>query len=441
MKKSVQLKQQRTAVLRAQQEIVDKAKAENRDFTAEEQAKLDAKDQEVEDFDKQIETAEKNEAREARFAAMTARSVGQGFAGAPLGVGEQREADAIAERVSLSTVLRSLASREGYKLEGAVKELHEIGLEQNREAGVKTPEDTAFAIPLRAVTRATQQTVSQDSGEYGGALVQDQTLRMVEGLRPSLFLEELGATFFMGLQGGDLPLITSDAFSMSFMGEVDAITPQKQKFAGKVLSPKRVAGAVDISNRLLMQSSVDVESWIMNELRNALAVTIQTAAINGTGTGSNPTGLLQMAGINTTADSAAVVATWEKLIELQGLIEEDNAGAGSLGYLIHPKVKAVLKSIKKDAGSGLFLYDNGTIDGVKTVSSSLVPLLTTVYPIIYGDWKELFMGQWGSLNIQANPYSADLSNATRFVFNTYADSTVVNEKAFAVNKWIKGSTT
>lgn len=441
MKKSVQLKQQRAAVLRAQQEIVDKAKAENRDFTAEEQAKLDAKDQEVEDLDKQIETAEKNEAREERIAAMTARSVGQGFAGAPLGVGEQREADAIAERVSLSTVLRSLASREGYRLEGAVKELHEIGLEQNREAGVKTPEDTAFAIPLRAVTRATQQTVSQDSGEYGGVLVQDQTLRMVEGLRPSLFLEELGATFFMGLQGGDLPLISSDAFNMAFMGEVDTITPQKQKFAGKVLSPKRVAGAVDISNRLLMQSSVDVESWIMNELRNALAVTIQTAAINGTGTGSNPTGLLQMTGINTTADSAAVVAAWEKLIELQGLIEEDNAGAGSLGYLIHPKVKAVLKSIKKDAGSGLFLYDNGTIDGVKTVSSSLVPLLTTVYPIIYGDWKELFMGQWGSLNIQANPYSADLSNATRFVFNTYADSTVVNEKAFAVNKWIKGSTT
>lgn len=441
MKKSDLLKQQRAAILRTQKAIVDKAKAENREFSAEEQAELEKTDGEVEDLDKQIVTAEKDEEREERIASLTARSVGQGFAGAPLGVGEKREADAIAERVSLSKVLRSLASKEGYKLEGAVKELHEIGLEQNRDAGVKTPEDTAFAIPLRAVTRATQQTVSEDSGEYGGDLVQDQTLKMIEGLRPSLFLEELGATFFMGLQGGDLPLITSDAFTMSFMGEVDTITPQKQKFAGKILSPKRVAGAVDISNRLLMQSSVDVEAWIMNELRNALGIAIQTAAINGTGTGSNPTGLLQMTNINTAADAAAVVATWEKLIELQGLIEEDNAGASSLGYLIHPKVKAALKAIKKDSGSGLFLYDNGTIDGVKTVSSSLVPLLTDVYPIIFGDWKELFMGQWGSLNIQANPYSADLSNATRFVFNTYADSTVVNEKAFAVNKFIKGSTT
>src|SRR5690606_9038011 len=251
MKKSDQLKQQRTAILRAQQTIVDAAKTANRDFTPEEQIDLEAKDAEVADLDKQIETAEKNEAREARFVALTGRSVGQGFNSEPLADPVQREIDKITERVSLSTVLRSLASKEGYKLEGAAKELHEIGLEENRSAGVNTPDDTAFAIPLRAVQRATQQTVSQDSGEYGGELVQDQNLRMIEGLRPKLFLEELGATFFMGLQGGDLPLISSDAFNMAFMGEVDTITPQKQKFAGKKLSPKRVAGAVDISNRLL----------------------------------------------------------------------------------------------------------------------------------------------------------------------------------------------
>lgn len=436
MKKSDQLRQQRAAVVRAQKAIIDKAKSENRDLTPEETAELATKQTEVEEFESKIAEAENQETIERNFAGLGGLHVP-----APGSTPEQREIDKITERVSLSNVLRSLASKEGYKLEGAAKELHEIGIEQNRAAGVSTPEDTAFAIPLRAVERATQQTVSQDGGEYGGALVQDQALKMVEGLRPKLFLEELGATFFMGLQGGDLPLISSDAFNMAFMGEVDTITPQKQKFGGKKLSPKRVAGAVDISNRLLLQSSTDVEAWIMKELRNALGTVIQAAAINGTGASNQPTGLLQMTNINLAEDTAAAVATWEKMVELQGLIEENNAGDTSLGYLIHPKVKAALKSIRKDAGSGLFLFDKDGIDGINTVSSSLVPLLTNVYPVIFGDWKELFMGQWGSLNIQANPYSADLSNSTRFVFNTYADSNVVNEKAFAVNKWIKGSTT
>lgn len=437
MKKSVQLKQQRAAIVREQQTVLDKARTEKRDFTDEEMSDLEKKDGEIEDLDKEIEKAEKNEAREQRIAEMAARSVGNDFDDKP----EDREAREIFQRVSLSSVLRELSSKNGLELKGAQKELHQIGLEENRLAGVVTPEDTAFAIPLRAVARATQQTVSEDSGEYGGELVQDQSLRMVQGLRPKLFLEDLGATFFLGLTGGDLPLISSDAFSMEFMGEVASITPQKQKFAGKILSPKRVAGAVDLSNRLLMQSSTDVEAWIMRELRNALGVTIQRAAINGTGVGANPKGLLQMTNINLAADSSAVVASHEKLIELQGLIEENDAGETSLGYLIHPKIKAILKVLKLDAGSGRFLFEDNSIDAIKTVSSSLLPLLTDVYPVIYGDWKELFMGQWGSLNIQANPYSADLSNSTRFVFNTYADSEIVNEKAFAVNKWIKPSTT
>src|SRR5690606_15588554 len=157
-----------------------------------------------------------------------------------------------------------------------------------------------------------------------------------------LFLEDLGATFFMGLTGGDLPLISSDAFSMAYYGEVEEISVQKQKFGGKKLSPNRTAGAVDISNRLLMQSSIDVESWIFNELKNALGRVVQAAAINGTGTNNQPLGLLNMTKVQTAADDEAVVASWEKLIEVQGLIESENATENSLGYLIHPKVKAAL---------------------------------------------------------------------------------------------------
>ncbi len=438
MKKSVQLKQQRTTILEQQRSIVNKAKAENREFTPEEQADLDAKDQEIERLEGEIEVAERNEKREERFAAASGIGVHE-----PGQSSENREVQNIAERASIAKVLRGIVSGKGnYTPQGAEKELHEIGMEENRAAGGKAPEDVAFAYPINTINRATQQTVSQDSGEYGGALVQPQTLRTVDGLRPNLFLEELGATFLMGLTGGDLPLITSDAFNMAYYGEVEEIELQKQKFKGKILSPKRTAGAVDISNRLIFQSGVDVESWIQRELVGALGRTIQKAAINGTGTGANPTGLLQMTNINKAAGTAAVVATWERIIALQGLIEESDAGDTTLGYLIHPKVKAALKALKVDTGSGRFIFEKGMIDDLKTVSSSLVPLLTssTSYPVIFGDWKEMFIGQWGALNIQANPYSADLANSTRFVFNTLSDSNVVNEKAFAVDNWIKGAT-
>ena len=102
-----------------------------------------------------------------------------------------------------------------------------------------------------------------------------------------------------------------------------------------------------------------------------------------------------------------------------------------------PKLKAALKQITKDAGSGRFLYEEGMIDGVKAISSSLVPTLdasgTPVYPLIYGDFSQMNIGQWGALNIAIDPYSALLSNSVRLVLNTYADMQIANPKAFAKN--------
>lgn len=431
MKKSDILKQQRMAKLQAQKAIVDAANTVNRGYTPEEQTQLDTMDGEVESLDAEIERELANEARQLRFAEFLGGAGGSSTS-------EEQEVIAVQKRASMVTVLRGLSNKNGYKLEGAEKELHEIGLAENRVAGVNAPDDTAFCFPINTVQRATQQTVSQDGGEYGGELVQDQSLRMVEGLRPSLFLEELGATLFMGLTGGDLPLITSDAFKMQYAGEVEEIAVQKGKFGGKKLSPKRTAGAFDISNRLLMQSSIGVENWILKEMNTALGGVIQTGAINGAGLDNEPTGLLQMKNINLAEDTTAVEATWKKIVELQSLIEESNSTSNSLGYLIHPKVKAVLKCLVKDPGAGQFIFSNNMIDDINTKSSMLIPKLLECYPIIFGDWSQMFMGQWGAINIQANPYSADLANATRFVMNTFTDSNIVNEKAFAVNKFIKG---
>jgi len=310
-----------------------------------------------------------------------------------------------------------------------------MGIEESRNAGVSTPADTVFSLPL-SMLRATQQTVTQDSGSYGGALVQNQAPRMVEPLRPRLVFEDLGATFLTGLTGGNIPLVVGNDFAMEFLAEGAAITPQKKTFAGPTLAPKRAGGAVDISNQLLLQSSLDVETMIMNGLINGFSQLLHAACINGAG-GVAPICLLSVSGVNVSTQASAGASTWARIVELQALIEEDNATEQSLGYLLHPKLKAALKQITKDAGSGRFLYEDGLIDGVKAISSSLVPVLdasgTAVYPLIYGDFSQMTIGQWGAINVSINPYSADLSNSVRLVLNTHADMQIANHKAFAKN--------
>lgn len=430
MKKSDALKQKRHAANELQLALINKAKGENRDFTDAENSEFDTRKAEMEALDVDITRALEMEAVEERAAAANAKPV---IPAGPVG-GEARELQKMQERFSVVKALRE-ATPGGKGLSGLEKEIHELGIAENRTAKVETPENTVLSIPV-SMTRATAQTVTEDSGSYGGELVQNQAPRMVEPLRPRLVFEDLGATFLTGLSGGNIPLVVANDFAMAFLAETASITPAKKTFAGPTLSPKRAGGAVDISNQLLMQSSLDVEAMVMNGLRNGFAQLLHSACINGAG-GVAPTGLLSVSGVNVSSQASAGAATWARMVELQGLIEEDDATADSLGYLLTPKLKAALKAIPKDAGSGRFLMEEGMIDGIKAISSSLVPTLdasgTPVYPLIYGDFKQMNIGQWGALNVAIDPYSALLSNSVRLVLNTYADMQIANPKAFAKN--------
>jgi hypothetical protein len=58
------------------------------------------------------------------------------------------------------------------------------------------------------------------------------------------------------------------------------------------------------------------------------------------------------------------------------------------------------------------------------------------FPLVYGDWSQMTIGQWGAINIKVNPYSADLADSVRLTLNTHADMQIANPKAFAKNAWL-----
>jgi len=428
MKKSDLFKQQRSQKLDAQAAILDKCKAENREMNAAEVLSFDALDVESTELEGQIARALKAEKIELEIASRAAGAV------LPAGGGEEKELDKIQKRFSIVKAIRD--AHPGKQLSGVEKEIHEMGLAESRAAGVTTDTDTGFSMPI-SMLRASQQTVSQDSGAFGGTLVQNGAPIIVDPLRPRLFLEALGASFITGLSGGDIPLIVASDFAMEFLAEGAALTPTKKQYAGPSLNPKRAGGAVDISNRLIMQSSVDVEALIMTGLRNGFSQLLESASINGAG-GNAPTGLLSYAGVLASTTTASAAATFALIVELQSLIEENDATEQSLGYLMHPKLKAFLKQLKKDAGSGMFLFQDNMLDGYNAVATSLMPKLNSNanFPLIFGDFSQMTIGQWGAINIKVNPYSADLSDSVRLTLNTHADMQIANAKAFAKNAFL-----
>lgn len=428
MKKSVQLKQQRAAIVRAQKAVLDKAKAENREFTDEETADLEAKDGEIADLDKQIETAEKNEEREDRFVALNGKSVGNGYDDED---GESREAKKIAERFSFVKAVRAIAG--GEKLTGVEAEMNQEAIREAQSMNLKfDTTDRAFSIPAKMV-RATAQTVTEDNGDFGAAFVGTE-IRPVEGFIPRLILEDAGATFLSGLRGNvSLPKFSD--YEYNWLNEREAIVLEAAEAGGPELKPKRAGAGVAVSLQLLAQESVGIENMIYNKLRFAAKLALEKASINGDGVKA-PLGLLNTPGIKLAAAVAGADATWADIVELWALLEAENVNSANASYVLNSKLAGSLRTIAKDAGSGRFLMENLNIDGAKTIISNIVPTLAGNETLIYGDFSEMYIGQWGGVNFTADPYTGAGSGEIKIFSNLYADVAIANPEAFAVNKFL-----
>jgi HK97 family phage major capsid protein len=424
MLKIAQLLQERALKTKAQEDLVKARKEGDGKFTEEQRTQFSTLQTEIEALD--VDIAEERQIEEFEKAAAKKKGERQGGTKEK---GEEAEKQEIIQRASISKVFRSKGV-----LDGAEKELNEIGIQANRDAGVETPNDSRLTLPMSALR---EQSVTGNSGDKGGQFVVDQTPRVQMPFQPSTFLESLGATRLSGLTGGSIPLPVGQKFTMEWLAENAAITPEARDFKGPELKPERLGGAVDISRRLIVQSSVDTENIIRQILLMAYESTLGGAAINGSGNNNEPEGILNKDGVKLSVITQATDADFRQVTELMGLIDAEDATDVSRAYLMSPQLRAAYMSTMKDAGSGRFIMDRADdLNGYNVGATSLVPVLSGNQVLIYGDFSKLFIGEWGAISLLEDPYSASLKNNIRIVVNATAGVEIAQPNAFAVNKFI-----
>ncbi|MGA1512826.1 MAG: phage major capsid protein, partial [Aquiluna sp.] len=114
----------------------------------------------------------------------------------------------------------------------------------------------------------------------GGNLVADELLAgsFIDLLRNRLALAQAGVTMLTGLQGNiSIPRQTSAATAY-WVGENSSPTESQQAIDQVNMTPKTVGAYVDYSRRLLLQSSIDVEGMIRNDLARVIALELDRAA-------------------------------------------------------------------------------------------------------------------------------------------------------------------
>ena len=146
------------------------------------------------------------------------------------------------------------------------------------------------------------------------------TGNFVEALRDRLAVAELGATMLTGLVGDvSIPKRTGMATAYWFGADNADVVSESTGTIGTIsMSPKTVGAYSKFSRLMELQSTPDIEQLIRADFVALLADAIDTAAINGSGSSSQPLGILNTSGIGLVAGGTNGLApTLDHLLDLK----------------------------------------------------------------------------------------------------------------------------
>ena len=249
----------------------------------------------------------------------------------------------------------------------------------------------------------------------------------IELLRNRLALATLGVQTLTGLQGPvAIPKQTGGATAY-WLSEKGTPTESNPTVGQVNMTPKTLGAYTEFSRRLILQSSIDVETMVRNELATVMALEIDRAALYGTGTNSQPMGLKFVTGLNT-KDFAADAPTYAELVELETLVAADNADIGAMSYLTNSTRYGGFKTTEKASNTAQFVLEpGGTVNGYPVVRSNQVES----NDVWFGVWNQMLMGMWGALDLQVNPYALDTSGGVRVTALQDVDVVVRYAECFA----------
>ena len=302
-----------------------------------------------------------------------------------------------------------------------------------REAG-------GIYVPTNIQTRAGQDaTVSTQAA----GLISQYPVTFIEYLRNMAVVMKAGATFMPGCVG-NIPFARQNATAAaSWTGDnpgsgVANGDPTIEVFS---MTPKQLMGKRTYSKQLLIQTGGFADRYVTEDLAAVHALEIDRAAMFGLGSSNQPKGIVNFSGIGSVAGGTNGLApAWSHLVGLETQVNVANALDGTLKYVTNAKGRGFLKQtlIASAAGSDMIWSRDNTINGYPALSSNQVPSNlvkgssgAVCSAILFGNWRELLVAEWGALDLITDPYSLADQGLVRIISTQLCDINLRHVQSFA----------
>ena len=268
------------------------------------------------------------------------------------------------------------------------------------------------------------------AGSDGDLIAEDfKGEEFIDALRNASSVMQAGARMLGGLSGDvKIPKKTAASTAAFVASEGTAAAESEMTIGNVSMSPKTLGAFTDVTRQLLIQSSLDVEALIRDDLAQSIATAIDKAGLEGSGSSGNPEGILNTTGVNQVTNFAAANPTFAEVVTLETAVAEDNALMGNLSYILPASMYGALKTTEKATNTAQFVVEpGGTINGYQGIVSNQA----TAGNLYFGNFSDLLIGMFGGLDIVVDPYSNSTSGTVRVVALQSVDVAVRHAVSFA----------
>jgi HK97 family phage major capsid protein len=274
-----------------------------------------------------------------------------------------------------------------------------------------------------------------------GAIVTKLSTDLISILRNHLVTASMGATVLSDMLGPFAIPRQNQAATGYWVAEGSAPTASNQTIDQVTFTPKTVGAYTDYTRRFLEQTSVAAEQFVRNDLMQVIARAVETAALNGSGSSNQPTGVGQNSNVTTVSIGAnGGNPTWATLIGMESALATANADLGRLGYIVNAKTRGYLKQAPKIGSTfPVFLWD-GTetpINGYPAGVTNILPSNLTkgsgtgLSMMLFGNWNDLLIALWSGVDLLTDPYTGSSTGNVRVVALQDVDINVRHPESFA----------
>lgn len=356
--------------------LLDKAAAEQRDLTAEEQASFEKMNGDLDSMRQRIDQlVEFDQAN--KDAEESLRRLGVGDTG---GSGEQSIGD----------------------------QLRKLGLGEIRSVDLS---------PVK-FGEAASRALSVGSSTAGGATVPTSFYnRLVEHMVETSGLLQLGPEV-INTTGGEtipVPVTTSHGASAGLTAEAATIGGTDPAFAQRSLGAYKYPQLIKVSTELVTDSAFDIEGYLARAAGRNVGLSLGAHLITGTGS-SQPTGVVTSASTGVTGGTGVSGAfTADNLIDLFYSVIAPYRNSPSAGWLMKDATMGAVRKLKDSAGAYIFAPGLGmgapdTILGKPVQTDpNVAAVALSAKSVVFGDFSAYFVRFAGGVRFE---------KSTDFAFDT-----------------------